>query len=260
MPPLNISGIDQMESSSREWPDRSAEAFAEIASGRMHDGARRLLDLESKVCDDTSVPLRAAVQNNAGLAHLLGGDSVQADAFFNRAALSWQDAVLKLRDADIAISGRSSSFHLVLAARHHAAFAEVRRRRLLEYLDAAIHITQLNASPVWRAHGGAASEFLSKVCRAFGPDCVEAMIVRNHFKGLRLNGAADLLQYGRKPDFIRGARLARLGSAADFCADVAEAAHMTGLIIPGLIGMHHNRRTGTAMTSAIVEQLRTTSS
>lgn len=248
-----------MVPSSREWSDRSAEAFAAIAGGRVRDGARRLLDLDSALGAGMSMPLRAAVQNNAGIAHLLCGDSGQAEAAFSRAALSWQDAVLKLRDAEIAIAGRSSSFHLVLAAHHHAAFAEVRRRRLLEYLDAAIHITQLNASPEWRARGGASYEFLSTVCRAFGSDCVEAVIVRNHLEGLRPRSATDLSSYGRKSDCIRGAHLARLGSAADFCADVAEAAHMSGLMIPGLIGMHLSPRAGTAMASASDEKIRTIS-
>ena len=227
-------GFDMFSSSSEDWEVVTAKAFSCLATGRHEDATKLLLRLETELDAEASPPLRAAVHNNAGLAHLICDHSQKAASAFETAASLWKQTRLSVRETEVPISGRSSSFHLMLAARHHSAFAELRRRRVMELLETAMQITDLNRNPLWRERGAQAFEFLSKVCEAFGPNCAEAVIARDWLAHCGQSRAVDPSPYGIKSERILGlAPRALSGEEADICADVERAAHLTGLVIPG---------------------------
>lgn len=243
-------GLGMVSSSSEDWELGTARAFSHLAAGRLEDAAELLLRLESELDAEASPPLRAAVHNNAGIAHLLRDRSCEAVAAFEIAALLWRRALLSVRETEVPISGRSSSFHLMLAVRHHSVFAELRRRRVIELLEAASHMTELNRNPLWRERGPQASEFLAMVCQAFGPNCAEAVIARDRVGRSEHDGAADPSPYRLKSDCIlEYARLAPFGGEADICSDIERAVHLTGLVIPGLLERHEADHTGKATAS-----------
>ncbi len=226
--------LGMVSSSSEDWEVVTAKAFSCLATGRHEDAAALLVRLETELDAEASPPLRAAVHNNAGLAHLIRDHSQKAASAFETAASLWKQTLLSVRETEVPISGRSSSFHLMLAARHHSAFAELRRRRVMELLDTATQMTELNRNPLWRERGVQASEFLSKVCEAFGPNCAEAVIARDRLAPCGQDGGVDPSPYSIKSERILGlARRALSGEEADICADVERAAHLTGLVIPG---------------------------
>lgn len=244
-----------LSSSSEDWELGTARAFSHLAAGQQEDAAALLLRLESEIDAEASPPLRAAVHNNAGIAHLLRDRSHEAVAAFEIAALLWKHALLRIHETEIQISGRSSSFHLMLAARHHSVFAELRRRRVMELLEAATQMTELNRSPLWRERGAQASEFLSKACQVFGPNCAEAVIACKQVARSGHDGAADPSPYRLKSDCIlRHARLAPFGGEADICTDIERAAHLTGLVIPGLLERHEAGHTGKVTTNEASER------
>ncbi|MDQ8698041.1 hypothetical protein [Hyphomicrobium sp. LHD-15] len=252
----HYGGFGMVSSSSEDWEVVTARAFSRLATGRHEDAADLLLRMEAELATEASPPLRAAIHNNAGLAHLLRDRSQDAGSAFETAASLWKQTLLSVRETEIPISGRSSSFHLMLAARHHSAFAELRRRRVIELLGTATQMTELNRSPLWRERGAQASEFLSKVCEAFGPNCAEAVIARDQLARGGQEGAVDPSPYRLKSERIVGLpRRALSGEEADICADVERAAHLTGLVIPGFPAeRHHAGRAGKATTSEAIER------
>lgn len=238
-----------------DWCGDTSVAFGLAAAGQRRRAAQVLLRLEAELCADASPAMRAAAYNNAGLAHAMCGDHEQADVAFARAVSRWSQAACDVREAYVPIAGRSSSFHLILAARHHAAFSESRRQRVLEFIDTAIHIAQLNSCSVWRECGGDASPLLAKVCNTFGPDCAEALIIRRQISDVRRDGVADLSPYGRKSDsLVDLAPLARLRTDTDCCADVERAVYLAGLIVPGLLNLDQEQCAIDAMRRPMIEQ------
>jgi len=221
------------------WTRDMAAAFAAMAEGHFAEAAEQWL----QVANDTqhaeaSEPLRAAAQNNAGVAHILLCDLRAARIGFEKAATSWARTRRALDAAEVAMPGRSSVFHLRLAMRHTKSFEALGRRRYELLCATAAAITRHNKDI---AAGkpldiGANDDLLTGCLETFGPGSPEAAILRD----ARVTSVGVIALATMYAGFRT--RAAQLLEACDvnhpqnrnFLVDLEHAVSLTAIVHPGL--------------------------
>jgi hypothetical protein len=136
-------------------------------------------------------PRRASALHNAGFAHLVLGDRQTSLELFGRARRQWQRAEAWVRSADIPLSGRSSSFHMLLAAKNSEALIRLRRETYLRLCEGAAAITDAISQHFDIAPNSrdAAPKHVRALRDAFGDECAEARVL-------------ELLASRRTPDIL----------------------------------------------------------
>ncbi|MTD94391.1 hypothetical protein GIW81_08595 [Hyphomicrobium sp. xq] len=231
-----------------DWMGITAAGFAAMAEGRLDDAAKQWQQAAREVGrEGASDPLGAASYNNAGVAHLLASDAHRAQEKFCEAERLWGKSRAQIESAEIPIAGRSSVFHLRLAMEHHEAFAALRRRKHTLICAAACAITKFNARLAHSVADGtlgnakADQSLIPTLSAAFGPSCVEIMILRDALAdGDSSPTTATFAAYRAK-----GARLAEPSThtyvdSDRICADLDCAAQLTALMHPGLLSAPSN--------------------
>jgi hypothetical protein len=231
-----------------DWIGITATGFAAMAEGRLADAARQWQQAAREVArEGASDPLGAASYNNAGVAHLLASETHKAQEKFCEAERLWGRSRAQIEIAEVPIAGRSSVFHLRLAMEHHEAFTALRRRKHALICAAACAITKFNARLAQTVADGtlgnakADQSLIPTLSAAFGPSCVEIMILRDALAdGDGSPTTATFAAYRAK-----GARLAEPSThtyvdADRICADLDCAAQLTALMHPGLVSAASN--------------------
>ena len=225
----------------------TAAGFAAMAEGRLDDAAKQWQQAAREIArEGASDPLGAASYNNAGVADLLASETHKAHEKFCEAERLWGRSRAQIESVEIPIAGRSSVFHLRLAMEHHEAFAALRRRKHALICAAASAITRFNARLARSVADGtlgaeADQNLIPTLSAAFGPSCVEIMILRDASAGGDgLPSAATFAAYR-----ANGARLAETPThtyvdADRICADLDCAAQLTALMHPGLVSAASN--------------------
>jgi hypothetical protein len=186
--------------------------------------------------DDVSAPMRAAQDNNAGVACCLMSNTRDAATHFARAQEEWRHVRAHVEAMDVPVTGRSSVFHLRLAIEHHDAFATLKRERLLALIAAAQAITAYNAQcareTAHKIHGEHAGEqdMIHALSTAFGPECAEVRLLREA-------ESADAIRacYRGKAEALARRAEALHVSGTGYPADVERAALITTLLHPSLL-------------------------
>lgn len=224
-----------------DWIGRTVLGFAALAAGRPALASRHWLRALSETeRDGAPDPLRAAAQNNAGVAYLLTSRIGQAREKFTAAERLWAKTAAHIEAADLPLAGRSSAFHLHLAMHHQEAFAALPRQRYASMCAAALTITKLNAHLALRASGGrrkldaADHGAIAALSEAFGERCAEIAILQDAFDDAT-GGTATSRGYAayQAKSAYPNARQPRNESGLG--ADVHAAAHLTALVHPGLL-------------------------
>ena len=226
-----------------DWAKRTVSAFAALAESRLEDAARLWLQAALHAeREDASVPLRAAAQNNAGLACLLASDRPMAAAKLAEAERLWSQSRTLIETAEVPIAGRSSVFHLRLAMEHHEAFAVLRRRKHALICTAASAITKFNArlahsvADGTRGNAEADQKLIPTLSAAFGPSCAEIMILQDaSAEGDGAPSALTFAAYRAKGAHLAKHRARTYVDADRLCADLDCAAQLTALMHPSLV-------------------------
>jgi hypothetical protein len=121
-------------------------------------------------------PRRASALHNAGFAHLIRGDRQTSLELFGGARRQWQRAEAWVRSADIPLTGHSSSFHMLLAAKNSEALLRLRRETYLKLCNGAASITEALSQHLEsdaNSHDDA-PKHVRALRDAFGDECPEA--------------------------------------------------------------------------------------
>lgn len=221
---------------------RAASGFAAIAQNRIEAASLHWLEAVS-IAEREALPdpLRAVAHNNAGVARLLRSELNGARVCFVKAEGLWRSTSVQVANADVSLAGRSSAFHLRLAARHQEAFAALRRQRYVRMCVAAVAITKFNTR--WTLQGDVEqgwidpgeSHLIASLSDAFGPRCADIAIVREAIENL--DGAVShRIRTAYQAKSAYSIPQPHAGSEGDaFCTDVAAAAQLAALMHPGLL-------------------------
>jgi hypothetical protein len=139
------------------WADAALAGFRAMGASDYAAAAAHWLDARDALASaDPHDPRRAAGQANAGAAHILLRQGLDAEAALADAEQRWMRLLSAIATADIVISGRSSAFHFTLASQNLQAFQNAQRRRLTRLCEAGLAITRFNR--LLASAGPAASE------------------------------------------------------------------------------------------------------
>lgn len=224
-----------------DWIGRTVSGFAAMAAGRLELASRYWLHALSETeHQGASVPLRAAAQNNAGVAYLLTSQIGKACETFSVAEGLWNMTAAHIEAAELPLAGRSSSFHLRLAMHYQEVFAALPRQRYACMCAAALALTKLNARQALRVGGERSNAdagdrgAIAALADAFGQRCPDIAILQDALDEATGGAATDraYAAYRAKSAYPNG------GQAPDanaLCTDVDAAAHLTALVHPGLL-------------------------
>lgn len=127
------------------WVDATIAGFRAMGASRHADAAVHWLGAHTALASAAPHdPWLATSQTNAGAAHLLLRQQHEADMAFAEAERSWIRLLDDVATADVALPGRSSSFHFRLASRNLEAFQDVERARHAQQCEAGLAITRFN--------------------------------------------------------------------------------------------------------------------
>lgn len=166
--------------SSNYWMKAAVDGLIALADGDANAAAHIWLAASNQM--PVSDPLRAAANNNVGIAHLIRSNPQEAVRHLALSQHHWHLAAGNIASLDAPIATRSSAFHLRLAMDHHEAFSDIRRRRLQELCAGAEAITARNAR-LARARGSVRHTFqadqgmIGALAAAYGPQCPEIQIL-----------------------------------------------------------------------------------
>jgi len=129
----------------------------------------------SSFCFPESDPRRAAALHNAALGQLILGDRQKARELLTAARRQWQRAESWVLKTDLPLVGRSTSFHLLLAANNSEAFLRLHREKYLKLCAAAASITEaifyyIDSSPALHSD---TRRLIGELREAFGEECSE---------------------------------------------------------------------------------------
>jgi hypothetical protein len=180
--------------------------------------------------EDTLEPMRAAQDNNSGVACCLMSNMRDAATHFARAQDEWRNVRAHVEAMDVPVAGRSSVFHLRLAIDHHDAFASLKRERLLALISAAQAITAYNARLNLHHENWCDPDMIDALSTAFGPECAEVRLLREG-----LSPEAVRACYRSKAEALARRAEALHLSGNGYAADVERAALITILLHPSLL-------------------------
>ena len=213
----------------------TAEGLASAAAGALDAAAVHWLRAaQQAAAGSLSTSLRAATENNAGIANLLQGEPHAAQARLACADALWGEVRQSIVASEVPIAGRSSVFHLRLAMEHHERFTALRRQRHLDVCDGARAIGQSNALVASQGAGaiGGDARLMAMLSSAFGPHCPEMALLG----AIEVPITSVLAVYGRKAATLREARRAYpVHGAPSLLADLDLTAQMTVLVHPSLL-------------------------
>lgn len=219
-----------------DWADLAASGLCELADARYPAAAECWLAALAAAGQGTLIdPERAACLSNAGVACAMLGRRDDADAHFHAADHAWERASRRGEVLDVALAGRSSSFHFRLAARHTETFAGLLRARLADLCAAAGAITRFNSLVISTKRSTNslechASDLREQLSETFGPRCPEARLLapEEDVPDWCVSNYSD-----KAHDAARG--LAQLGSFPDEAQRYALASALTVLLVPGVL-------------------------
>lgn len=191
-------------------------------------------------------PVIAASRSNAGVAHLILGNSSEADVAFREAEEHWRRVIESVATLDVPLTG-TSSFHFRLAAKVPHALMEARRQRYRHLAEVARAITRFNhlfADPANLTSGLVAhrtSEMATILSEILGPASAEVCLLT--MTGASLNDAATFFSYVRKSaEFAHSPSTLANGLSSDRTI-LEGAVALTALLgLPAFLAMEHQRK------------------
>lgn len=178
-----------METTSDQWLECTLAALRTARTGKpalVTSLWERALEAANSLPFDD--PRRAAALHNVGLSHLIRNRKDEALPFFAAAMHQWITTEHWINSTDIPLSGRSTAFHLLLAANHTHALSRMRREKYLDIRAGAAAITQaivdyLNPTLTVDEQRASLRNCRETLVSAFGAKCAEAQTLRDLASG-----------------------------------------------------------------------------